>query len=45
MEEFGEKLKLSAFGLDVWREINSDIVTHEELLEYFGKRSYNGWKV
>jgi hypothetical protein len=45
MEEFGEKLKLSVFGLDAQRDINSDIVTHEELLEYFGKRSSYGWKV
>jgi hypothetical protein len=44
VEEFGEKLKLSVFGLDTQHDINLDIVTHEELLEYFGKRSY-GWKV
>jgi hypothetical protein len=45
MEEIGEKLELIVSRLDVQCEINSDIRTHEELLEYFGKRSFNGWKV
>ncbi len=36
---------MSVFGLDAQSEINSNIVTHEELLEYFGKRSSYGWKV
>jgi hypothetical protein len=40
MEEFREKLELSAFGLDIQHEINSDIVTHEELLEYFWKKIF-----
>jgi hypothetical protein len=38
VEEFGEKLELNASGLDVRHEINSNIVTHEELLEYFWKK-------
>ncbi len=38
VEEFGEELELSAFGLDDRHGINSNIVTHEELLEHFGKR-------
>ncbi len=46
VQNFGKKLFLNAFGLDVRRDISIGIVSKDELVTYLGKRSSsNGWKV
>jgi hypothetical protein len=46
VEDFGEKLSLKSSTLDIHRDITSKIVSKDDLVTYFGKRSSpNGWKV
>jgi hypothetical protein len=42
VQDFGEKLSLNAFGLNVRCDISVDIVSKDELVTYFGKRSSFG---
>jgi hypothetical protein len=45
VQNFGEKLSLKSSGLDTHCDITSKIVSKDDLLSYFGKRSSpNGWK-
>jgi len=46
VQDFGDKLSLNAFGLDVHCDTSTNIVSKDELVTYFGKRSSpNDWKV
>jgi hypothetical protein len=46
VQDFGEKLSLNAFRLDVRCDIPIDIISKDELVTFFGKRSsLNCWKV
>jgi RNA recognition motif-containing protein len=46
VHDFGNKLSLNVYGLNVHHDISTNIVSEDELVTYFGKRSsLNGWKV
>jgi hypothetical protein len=45
VQDFGDKLSLNASRLDVHRDTSTNIVSKDELVTYFGKRSsLNDWK-
>jgi hypothetical protein len=44
LEDFSRNLNLVYEGWDPHRNLNSFVLTHEELEATFGKREHNGWK-
>jgi hypothetical protein len=45
LEDFFVKLKLSNSGINPRRDIDSSVVSHEQLIQVFGKRHTNKFKM
>jgi len=44
LEDFFRNLNLVNEGWDPWQDLDSCMLTHEEVKATFGKREQNGWK-
>jgi hypothetical protein len=45
VDDYHQRLKLSNFGIDPWKDIYFSLDSDEEVVDVFGKRGHNGWKV
>jgi hypothetical protein len=44
MDDSHKNLKLSNVGMDLWKGIDSNIISHVDLEKFFGKQTQNVWK-
>jgi hypothetical protein len=44
LEYFSKNLNLVNEGWDLWQDLDSSMLIHEEVEAAFGKRKQNGWK-